>query len=474
MLNKLKNRLTRIILNVCCGASRVRTQTVLGVRHVQMVLLFTGLLLAYAMRVNMSMAIVAMTDSNSKNTFNWSTQTQSIILSSFFWGYIVLQIPAGEIANRIGGKVLLASAVGVNSVIVLIIPHCAFFGSWKLLCACRVLQGLTQGVIFPSVHHLLGKWVPVAEKSRLGTFVYAGSQLGTALQLMTSGFIADYWGWPMIFYSVGVLSAIWTGFYICFGSSSPRESLLISEEEKEYIEGSLHATDKKYATPWISLLTSVPFIALTVVHCGQNWGFWTLMTEMPSYMKKVLGVDIKSNGILSALPYLSMYLLSFPFGILLDYSLKRTWLSLGAARKISNSVGFYGAAAALIALCYAPASVSVAATLLTVAVALNVGHITGFLLVHIDMAPNFAGTMMGITNFTANIVSIIAPLVAGAILKDDTDPNAWRMVFHLAAVVYILTNTIFVVYGTSERQKWNDPDEELLGKDTEKNNKLKS
>ncbi|KAL0883523.1 hypothetical protein ABMA27_016888 [Loxostege sticticalis] len=424
MLNKLKNRLTRIILNVCCGASRVRTQTVLGVRHVQMVLLFTGLLLAYAMRVNMSMAIVAMTDSNSKNTFNWSTQTQSIILSSFFWGYIVLQIPAGEIANRIGGKVLLASAVGVNSVIVLIIPHCAFFGSWKLLCACRVLQGLTQGVIFPSVHHLLGKWVPVAEKSRLGTFVYAGSQLGTALQLMTSGFIADYWGWPMIFYSVGLLSAIWTGFYICFGSSSPRESLLISEEEKEYIEGSLHATDK--------------------------------------------------NGILSALPYLSMYLLSFPFGILLDYSLKRTWLSLGAARKISNSVGFYGAAAALIALCYAPASVLVAATLLTVAVALNVGHITGFLLVHIDMAPNFAGTMMGITNFTANIVSIIAPLVAGAILKDDTDPNAWRMVFHLAAVVYILTNTIFVVYGTSERQKWNDPDEELLGKDTEKNNKLKS
>lgn len=35
------------------------------------------------------------------------------------------------------------------------------------------------------------------------------------------------------------------------------------------------------------------------------------------------------------------------------------------------------------------------------------------------MAPNFAGTMMGITNTFANIISIISPLVAGLILQDE-------------------------------------------------------
>lgn len=36
-------------------------------RHVQCILAFCGLAVAYAMRVNLSVAIVAMTDSNSTN-----------------------------------------------------------------------------------------------------------------------------------------------------------------------------------------------------------------------------------------------------------------------------------------------------------------------------------------------------------------------------------------------------------------------
>lgn len=40
-------------------------------------------------------------------------------------------------------------------------------------------------------------------------------------------------------------------------------------------------------------------------------------------------------------------------------------------------------------------------------------------LVHLDMSPNFAGTMLGITNCVANLTSIIAPLAAGAIIKDE-------------------------------------------------------
>lgn len=38
-----------------------------GVRHIQAVMLFFALVLAYGMRVNMSMAIVAMTDSNNED-----------------------------------------------------------------------------------------------------------------------------------------------------------------------------------------------------------------------------------------------------------------------------------------------------------------------------------------------------------------------------------------------------------------------
>lgn len=433
-----------------------------GIRHVQAVLLFLGLLLAYGMRANMSIAIVAMTDKNNDNFYDWSMQTQSVILSSFFWGYIVFQIPAGEMAARLGGSILITISMAINSLVSVLIPLAVNYGGWQWVCLCRVIQGLSQGFIVPSINTLIGKWAPVEEKSRLGALIYSGSQLGNAFQLMTAGFIADAWGWPAIFYANGAIGAAWTAIYIFLGSDSPEKSKIIGKEEKLYIQSSLGQVGepKKYKTPWKEIWTSLPFISLIVLHCGQNWGFWTLMTEMPSYMKQILGVDIKANGVMSALPYLGMYILSFPFGFLTDYLPNKKLLSVTATRKLSNSIGFYGPAIALVALSYSPAGdIMIAAILLTIVVSLNVGHVTGLMIVHLDMAPNFAGTLLGITNCAANIVSVIAPLVAGAILKDETNPADWRKVFYVASAVYIVSNTFYLIFGTSERQKWNEPND---------------
>ncbi|XP_052747726.1 putative inorganic phosphate cotransporter isoform X2 [Galleria mellonella] len=435
----------------------------LGIRHLQVIMMFLALLLAFSMRVNLSMGIVAMTDPDGENTFDWSLSIQSMILSSFFWGYIVLQIPGGVLASRFGGKILILICIGVNSLITLLIPTAARLGDWQMVCACRVLQGLSQGFIYPSLHTLVAKWVPLEEKGRLGTVVYVGGQLGTAFQHIAAGFIADLWGWPAIFYVTGTIGAIWTIVYIIIGSSSPQESRFITSEERLYIQTSLGQIGghKRYKTPWKAIFTSMPFISLIIAHCGQNWGHWTLITEIPSYMSKVLGVDIKHNGIISALPYLALFVLSIPNGFVADYILKKKWLSITASRKLFNSIGAYGPAIALICLSYTPADVVIATSLLVVVVGINAGHFAGYILVHIDMAPNFAGQMMGITNFFANIISLITPLAAGAILQDESDPSEWRKVFYVSAGVYILCNTIFVIFATSEKQPWNEVEENI-------------
>jgi cyanate permease len=60
-----------------------------------------------------------------------------------------------------------------------------------------------------------------------------------------------------------------------------------------------------------------------------------------------------------------------------------------------------------------------AVALLTTAVGLNASVYLGFQLNHIDLSPNFAGTMMGITNCISNIMSIIAPMVVGLIVTNE-------------------------------------------------------
>lgn len=47
-------------------------------------------------------------------------------------------------------------------------------------------------------------------------------------------------------------------------------------------------------------MTSVPFMALTVAHCGQNWGFWMLLTEIPAYLNGILGMNMAEVGLSSA------------------------------------------------------------------------------------------------------------------------------------------------------------------------------
>ncbi|KAI5639148.1 major facilitator superfamily domain-containing protein [Phthorimaea operculella] len=438
----------------------VKPKACLGIRHLQTLLLFLGMLLAFMMRVNMSMAIVAMTDSRTEGYFNWDHNTRSVILSSYFWGYVTLQLPGGALAHHFGGKNLMLISVSVNALISLVLPYAAGLGGWQLTCVCRVLQGVTQAFVYPSMHHLVSQWIPLQEKGLLSTIIYAGGQLGIAVQLIISGFLAESLGWQSIFYVNGALGAVWSIIYFIFGASRPELSRFITEEELKYIHTSLGKVGEhqRLPTPWLKIMTSLPFWAIIVAHCGQNWGFFTLMTEMPTYMHMVLNFDLRSNGVLSSLPYLAMYLLSFPMGAMTDLIIRKKWLSVTNTRKLFNSIGLWGPAIALIGLSYAPETDKVLAVLmLTITVGINAGQYAGYMLVHIDLAPNFSACLMGITNFLANIISIIAPLVCGYIVDDETDSAEWREVFLIATGVYFFTNLFFLLFATSEKQPWNEP-----------------
>ncbi|XP_001360310.3 putative inorganic phosphate cotransporter isoform X1 [Drosophila pseudoobscura] len=445
----------------------------LGVRHFQVFLLFCALTVAYAQRVNLSVAVVAMLDSNSANPhfpeYNWSDKIKSLLLSSFFWGYVVTQVPAGQLARKFGGKVMILSGLTICSVLNILTPLCAKFGGWQLVCALRVVEGLCQGVVFPSTHTILSQWAPPKERATLGTCAYSGNQFGTIIMLATSGMLAaSSAGWPSIFYISGGVGCVWSVVYFLWGASSPSECKSISSEERKLIEmaqaGEV-ATVQDQAkeqpqprTPWLSIFTSPSFLVLIVAHSTHNWGFWTLLTEIPSYMKNILGKDIKSNALLSSLPYFCMFCMSFVFSAISAQLNNRNCISTATSRKLFNTIGTWIPMVTLIGLGYTGADQgTLAVVLLCFTVGTNGATYLGFNMNHIDLSPNFAGILMGITNCVGNIMSIIAPLVVGVIVTDEKDPDLWRIVFFIAAGFYLVGNGLFVIFGKAEVQPWNDP-----------------
>ena len=109
--------------------------------------------------------------------FEWSEQLQGVILSAFFWGYVVTHLPGGVLAEKFGGKWTLSLGILSTAIFTLLTPVAIELGGANLLIALRFLEGLGEGTTFPALSALLATWIPLNERSKIGSFVFGGGQV---------------------------------------------------------------------------------------------------------------------------------------------------------------------------------------------------------------------------------------------------------------------------------------------------------
>jgi len=69
----------------------------------------------------------------------------------------------------------------------------------------ETLTCCTQGVVYPGIHAVWSRWAPPAERTRLGSFAFSGSFVGTVIGYPLCGWLAEKYGWPSTFYVPGKL-----------------------------------------------------------------------------------------------------------------------------------------------------------------------------------------------------------------------------------------------------------------------------
>ena len=79
--------------------------------------------------------------------------------------------------------------------------------------------------------------------------------------------------------------------------------------------------------------------AIFIAHFTHNWGNYLFMSQMPSYLRDVLKFDIKSNGLVSSIPYLACAIFMFVFSILSDNLLLTDKISKKNVRRIFIGIG---------------------------------------------------------------------------------------------------------------------------------------
>ena len=282
---------------------------------------------------------------------------QGIILSCYFWGYFVSQIPGARVAEAFSARWVMFFSVFINVICTLLTPIAAEI-HYIAMVIMRIGEGIGGGVTFPAMHIMLASWAPPQERSVMSAIVYAGTALGTVISMLMAGMLAGTLGWESVFYVMGGLACLWLVLWVWLIQDSPNKQALISEEERNYITSSLGSGEDdphsgpRPPTPWKSIFTSLPFLAILVAHTCNNWGWYMLLIELPFYMKQVLKFNIKENAVFTAVPFFTMWLFSMILSKSLDFLRGKGWLTTTWARKIATLFASVIPMFALLTLCY--------------------------------------------------------------------------------------------------------------------------
>ncbi|XP_055013123.1 sialin isoform X2 [Boleophthalmus pectinirostris] len=386
--------------------------------------------------------------------YQWDSETQGWLLGAFFFGYLCTQIIGGYLAGHYGGTRFLGFGVLGTAALTLLTPLTAQLGpSW--LFALRALEGFGEGVTYPSMMAIWARWAPPQERSRLTALSGSGGNFGAFIALPLTGFICETLGWPAVFYLCGGGGCVWAVFWFALVSDDPRTHKRISEEEREYIINTVGAqgTGHGWKVPVLSIVTSVPLWAIIICQMCSNWSYYTLLTSLPVYMDNILHFDLQSNGFLSALPYFGAWLVSSLSGVLADFLIEKRVFSITVTRKLFSSVGLVLPSVFLVSVCYVGCSHIWTVLFLTLSTTTGGASAAGVYMNQIDIAPRYAGILLGITNTFGTIPGIIAPIVTGYFTEDHS-LDGWRKVFWLAAGIQMCGALFYLIFGSAKLQKW--------------------
>ncbi|KAG8308157.1 hypothetical protein J6590_002241 [Homalodisca vitripennis] len=354
--------------------------------------------------------------------FDWSERTQGVILSAVFWGYVLTQLPGGLLAERLGGKHVLGVGLLVSTLGTLLTPEVANLGPYWLV-AVRFCIGLGQGVMYPSLNVMLAQWAPPQERGRLGAAIFAGAQIGNVVSMAVGGLLMRY---------------------------TEENQFLMTQSV-----GQLKRRKDLPPTPWRYIFTSVPLWGLIIAQIGHDWGLFTIITDLPKYMKSVMHFSIAQNGILSAAPYLAMWIFAVICGGLVDFLVSRK-IPITTVRKIFISIAASGPAFGILAATYSGCDKVLVSMFFTIGMGLMGAFVPSLKVNALDLSPNYAGTLMALVGGIGAISGIITPYLVGLLTPNSTLLE-WRLVFWIAVIVLVSTNVVYLLVGSAEVQEWNDP-----------------
>eukprot|EP00268_Persea_americana_P011746 TRINITY_DN14946_c0_g1_i2.p1 TRINITY_DN14946_c0_g1~~TRINITY_DN14946_c0_g1_i2.p1 ORF type:complete len:449 (-),score=66.52 TRINITY_DN14946_c0_g1_i2:718-2064(-) len=439
-------------------------------RYVIVLLTFLCTCVCYIERVGFSIAYTVAADAAGVNQ-----SIKGLILSTFYYGYAVSQVPGGWAAQLIGGRLVLLLSFVLWSMTCALLPLDP--NRVKIVVLARLLVGVAQGFIFPSIHSVLAQWVTPNECSRSVSLASSGMYLGAAVGMLLLPSLVKFQGPESVLLAEAALGVTWSLLWFRYSSEPPcldrlkaataagfGESFLPNTKFRE-TKGGLQKVKFENGgglvhvskIPWKRISLSLPVWAIVVNNFTFHYALYVLMHWLPTYFEQGLQLSLQDMGSLKMLPYLNMFIFSNIGGVVADRLITQKILSVTRTRKLLNTVGFVVSALALMALpTFRTSNGAVFCSSVSLGF-LALGR-AGFAVNHMDVAPRYAGIVMGVSNTVGTLAGIVGVGLTGHILEsakgaqmDISNPETWKSVFFIPGYLCIFGSIMFLIFSTGEK-----------------------
>lgn len=381
-----------------------------------LLLLFTAMLISYAHRGALSVAVAS---SSMTEDLQLSEASIGVLLSGFFWIYAFTQVPAGWVVDRFGVRWAYSLGFAFWSLTSALTGFATGFAS---LLGLRIALGAGQAISFPATSRAVANWFRERERGTVTGIYLTGVRFGTALINLVGAYFLARYDWKLFFVVIGLVPLIWLLPW----------SKFLGEWETPAGRARPATTSNVSFFSSLSLVRHRSVLGIFLGFFAYDYAWFVFITWLPRYLKKERGFTDAEMGIYSAAPFLMMSVIIVLSGLLSDALVRRGYRET-RTRKIFVLIGL--AVGCLIVPAGMVADKMTAVWLLTVSLCgLGIASPNTWTLTQAVCAKRIVGTVSGIQNFGGNIGGILAPALTGFIAHAT---NSFALALGLTGAVLI-------------------------------------
>jgi len=274
--------------------------------------------LAYLDRANYGFGAAA----GMAETLNIGGGRAAFLGSLFFLGYFLFQVPGAIYARRSSATRLVFFALigwGVLAALTGIVR------SFWLLALDRLLLGVAESLIMPSMLILLSDWFTRAERSRANAILILGNPVTVMWMSAVTGYLVRAVGWQTMFILEGIPSILWAFAWIFLVRDHPRQASWLSAETSTHLERELDREQE--SLPELSSFSTALRTPAVLLLCVQFFvwsvGVCALVIWLPTILRAGSARGIETVGLLNAAPFALAVALMLAVAHFSDRSLNR-------------------------------------------------------------------------------------------------------------------------------------------------------